>query len=86
MSFAYLKYITTVRELAGEIKKATNDYKARKIDNQEISKVVSYYAEHFPEKLFDGEDLNTTIKQIIGIKRTSLVVMLLNENQQRGGK
>lgn len=77
MSENYVQYPTTVKELAAELKKILNDYRARKIGNEEVKAAVLWYAESCPEKLFDADKLNPTISRLIGIKRLAVVNTLL---------
>lgn len=81
MGNEYLKYPTTVKLLAGEIIKVCNDYNARKINNDEIKEIILWYATKMPDKLFMANDLNPTIKKIIGSKRIFLINTLLDGYQ-----
>lgn len=81
MSFRYLQYPTKVKELAAEIIKACNDYKARKIGNEELREVIFYYASKYPEKLFNGAELNPTITKVIGKQRVEIINKLLEGYQ-----
>lgn len=77
MGFRYMQYPTKVKELAVEIITACNDYKARKIDNDELKEVILYYASKYPDKLFNGPDFNPTIKKMIGKQRIELLNNIL---------
>lgn len=81
MDFQYMQYPTKVKEVANEIIRACNDYKARKIGNIQLKEVVMYYAMNYPEKLFNAEDLNPTIKKMIGQQRIDIVNKLLEGYQ-----
>jgi uncharacterized protein (TIGR04540 family) len=83
MTQEYLLFPTSVKSLAFEIKAACNDYYARKISNDQIREVILGYAENVPEKLFFANDLNPTVKTIIGKKRIDLINGLLSGYQLR---
>ena len=83
MELKYLKYPSTVKLLAEEIKKVCNDYYERLIGNKEIEEVIVWYASMFPEKLFEGDELNPTITKIIGKKRVRLINGLLESKETR---
>lgn len=83
----YLQYPATIKALAAEIKKACNDYYARRITNDRIKEIIMWYATYAPDKLFAAEQLNPTVSTIIGKKRVRLVLDLLDGYQhQIGGK
>jgi len=77
MSEKYLQYPSTVKELAAELNKILNDYRARKIGNEEVRNSVLWYAEACPDKLFDAEDINITVKRFLGKKRLTVLKTLL---------
>lgn len=77
----YMAYPLTIKGLAYELINVFNDYRARKIDNSTLREVVFWYADNCPEKLFNGADLNTTIKRVIGIQRTNLLNTVLDGYQ-----
>ena len=79
----YIAYPSTVKELAKEIVRITDDYRARRISNDEIKEAVLWYANSVPLKLFDGTDYNPTVKKIIGQRRIELLDALLVGYQQR---
>ncbi|MEG3006122.1 MAG: TIGR04540 family protein [Oscillospiraceae bacterium] len=82
MDFQYMQYPTKVKEVAAELIRACNDYKARKIGNKELKEVVLYYASNYPEKLFNGSDINPTVKKIIGQNRIEFLNKVLDGYQQ----
>ncbi len=82
MGNQYMQYPTTVKALAYEIKKACNDYTARKINNDQIREIIFWYATKVPDKLFSAEKLNPTVIAIIGKKRERLVNDLLDGYQR----
>lgn len=77
MSDNYLQYPTTVKELAGELVKICDDYKSRRISNTEIKSMVEWYAKKTPDMLFSFDEINPTIRKIIGKRRERIVVSLL---------
>lgn len=81
MTFNYMQYPTKVKEIATEIIKSCNDYKARKISNDELKEVILYYATKYPEKLFNGAELNSTVTKIIGKQRIELINKILEGYQ-----
>lgn len=81
MEFEYMEFPTTVKELAAEIIKACNDYKARRIGNNKLKQVIMYYAAQFPEKFFNASDLNPTVKKTIGSQRVAIVNKMLEGYQ-----
>ena len=82
----YILYPSTIKALAEEIKRACNDYNARRINNDEIKEVINWYAENQADKLFAAEEINPTISKIIGKKRVNLINILLESPQKHGGK
>lgn len=85
MNDKYMAYPLTVKDLANEIIKACNDYKARRIDNEQIKEIMLWYANTVPEKLFNGAEYNPTVTKIIGSRRIELLNTLLVGYQQRIG-
>lgn len=79
----YMKYPSTVKALAAEIKSACNAYFSRKATNEEIKEIILWYASSQPDKLFWGNEINPTVSKIIGKKRLRLINDLLTEHQQR---
>lgn len=76
----YMQYPNTVKGLAEELKAACDDYFAKKINNDRIQEIIAWYASSQADKLFVGDQLNSTITKIIGKRR----VRLLNDLLQRG--
>jgi hypothetical protein len=81
MTDKYMMYPTGVVELANELKKAVNDYKARKISTSELQEIVLFWAHHSPDKLFDGIDYKLTVKKVVGLRRMSVVDKMLDGYQ-----
>lgn len=76
-----MQYPTTVKEVATEIIIACNDYKARNIGNDELREAILYYASKYPEKLFNGKELNPTVTKMVGKQRVELINKLLEGYQ-----
>lgn len=77
MSDNYLQYPSTVKELAAELIKVCDDYKSRRITNSEIREIIAWYATETPEMLFAFDEINPTVRKIIGKRRERVVVSLL---------
>ena len=81
MQYEFLKYPKSIRAMAVEIRRVTNDYDARKIGNEELKEIILWYAIKCSNKLFRGEDFNPTLTQIIGRRRIKLIDELLDGYQ-----
>lgn len=79
----YIAYPETIVKLSKELRKVVDDYISRKITNEELKKIVTFYADTSPEKLFNGMDYNITIKRKIGVKRLRIIEGLLNGYQHK---
>lgn len=79
----YIAYPETIVKLARELIKVVDDYTSRKITNEDLRKVILFYADNSPDKLFNGLDYNITIKRKIGVKRLRIIESLLNGYQHR---
>ena len=79
----FLLYPTTVKMLAAEINSACDAYISRKISTQELQAVIWHYAKHYPKMLFNAQDLNPTVLNRIGKRRTLLVNKMLEGYQYR---
>ena len=86
MENEYMKYPSTVKALAKELKKVCNDYNSRQIGNDRIKEIIDWYAANQAEKLFAADQINPTISKIIGKKRLSLITDLLEAPEENGGK
>ena len=75
----YALYPSTTTELIPDLKKVIDDYKARKITNQEVKDVIAFYAEKHPEKLYDEDNYNKTVKRLIGKRRLDTLDRILND-------
>lgn len=79
----FMMYPTTVKTLAAEINNACDAYISRKIGTEELRKLILHYAENYPDMLFNTQDLNPTVLNRIGKKRTNLVNKMLQGYQQK---
>lgn len=86
MGNEYMRYPSTVKALAEELKKACNDYNSRQISNDRIKEIIDWYAANQSEKLFAADQINPTISKIIGKKRLRLITDLLDAPEENGGK
>lgn len=78
MNSKYMLYPIKVKDLANELITVCNDYKARRINNSELREIILFFASTHHEKLFNGDDLNPTVKKIIGKKRINLINKILD--------
>jgi len=81
MEYEFLKYPSSVKALAEEIKRVTADYSARRLGNDDFKNIFLWYANYCGDKLFQGQDYNPTIKAIIGKRRIKLIDMVLDGYQ-----
>lgn len=79
----FILYPSTIKMLASEIIQACDAYKSRKVDNDELRKIIMHYANNYPEMLFDGDRLNPTVLNRIGKKREIIVNKVLENYQYR---
>jgi uncharacterized protein (TIGR04540 family) len=77
----YIKDPGTIKDLAFEIKKITDDYWGRRIHEASAKELIFYWSKYHGDKFFMGADLNPTVKIIIGKKRINLINLWLNETQ-----
>ncbi len=79
----FMTYPTTVKMLAAEIITACDAYISRKIEAEELKKLILHYAIIYPEMLFNAQELNPTVLNRIGKKREKLVNKMLEGYQQK---
>lgn len=79
MEYEYLKYPRSVVALSEEIKRVVNDYDARRIGNDEVKDIILWYANTCPQKLYQGQGYNKSVKKLIGKRRTELLDAVLKE-------
>jgi len=81
MSYEFREIIFTIRELAREIVAACDAYKSRVISADDLKSIISHYARQYPDKIFNGPDINPTVKLIAGKKRAAILYDILEEYQ-----
>ncbi|MBU3190751.1 TIGR04540 family protein [Clostridium bowmanii] len=80
----YIKYPPTTKILIEEIKRACDDYIARRINENELKNIIWTWADNVGEKMFNGSyDFNPTIIQRVGTKRLTIVKHMLNGHQYK---
>lgn len=77
----FLLYPTTVKMLTAEIINVCDAYLSRKIGHTELESIIIHFANNYPKMLFNAQDLNPTILNRIGKKRTTLVNKMLEGYQ-----
>lgn len=70
--------VKTVRDFSDILIELCNAYKKREISYQVLVEAIKQLTKLYPEKLFNGNDLNSSVKQIIGIKRTALIKSIVD--------
>ena len=74
----YIMHPSSVKGLGAEITKVCNDYRARKLSEQELKRLVCHWATCYGTMLFAGPNcFNPTIVKIIGAKRLRLMETML---------
>jgi len=80
----YIKYPPTTKILIEEIKRACDDYIARRISENELKNVIWAWADNVGDKMFNGSyEFNPTITQRVGTKRLTIVNHMLDGHQYR---
>lgn len=71
----YIKHPKTVVQLAEELKKACDEYWTRRtLTEIELKELIYIWADS--GKLLQGNDINSSVKKIIGKKRIELVMKM----------
>lgn len=78
-----LRNPTTVKMLARQIIIACDEYTSLKISEKSFRELIIYYALNHSDKLFYTNELNPTILNRIGKKRTQLVKLMVSDLQIR---
>lgn len=76
-----IKSPRTIKGLAYEINNVCDNYWARKIPEIDAKNFIIYWSKFEAEKLFKGAEINSTIRKIIGKKRTELLNKWLEGTQ-----
>jgi len=82
MSYSFREGITTVKELASEIKAACDAYKRREITSDALKGHILRYAHLYPDMMFEGNGYNPTVKKIVGQRRIILMDVSLEGFQK----
>lgn len=77
----YMLYPMSVLEPSYEMRKAVDDYKARRISSAELQETVLAWANNAPDKFFDGADYKLTLKKVVGVRRMAVVTKMLDGYQ-----
>jgi uncharacterized protein (TIGR04540 family) len=72
-----MKHPKTIKDMAYEIRKAVDMYWARQISEIELKEILFFWATNEGKKLFKANDLNPTVKFLIGERREDLINKLL---------
>lgn len=79
----FLKYPKNIKDLAFELRRVIDLYWARQIDEKDLREIVMYYGLNEGKKIFKANDLNPTVKIIIGCKRADVVSKMLDGLQTK---
>jgi len=80
----YIKHPPTTKILIEEIKRACDDYIARRISENELKNIIWAWADNAGEKMFNGSyEFNPTITQRVGTKRLAIVTHMLDGHQYK---
>lgn len=81
MSDKYILYPKTVVQLSEEIKTLCDNYWDKKVEEDEVKRLILHWAKNTSFLFYEGdfveENLNKSIKKIIGKKRVELLFTLL---------
>jgi uncharacterized protein (TIGR04540 family) len=69
-----IKNPKNVKELGREIRKVCDGYWGRELSEEDAKEMVAYWVKHENRKLFKAEELNPTIRIVIGLKREELIL------------
>lgn len=76
----YIKIPKTVVQLANEIKRSCDAYWNRELDENELRELVFAWSRN--SKLLQDNDINRSIKKIVGQKRVDLINKMLDGYQR----
>lgn len=79
----FIRHPKTRTELAAEIKKACDSYWGREITEAQLKEILYHWALKENKKLFQGQEINPTIKIKLGVKRLDLVNNMLDGLQNK---
>lgn len=72
----YIKIPKTVVQLADELKRSCDAYWDRELEEKYLKELIFSWSKN--SKLLQGDDINRSIKKIIGQKRVGLIKCILN--------
>lgn len=72
----YIKIPKTVVQLADELKRSCDAYWDRELEEKYLEELIFSWSKN--SKLLQGDDINRSIKKIIGQKRVGLIKCILN--------
>jgi len=75
----YIRYPPTVKVLVEEIKRASDDYFARQLPEEQLRSITLEWAKTSGDKLFAGpHQFSSTVEQRLGQKRLKLINIMLS--------
>lgn len=77
--YGYTAYPETIVELAKQLKDITDDYRQRKITNDDFEEIISFHVENNSEKLFTDDKYNITVQRFLGKRRLSVLDTVLEQ-------
>lgn len=78
----YILYPVTKRGLAGELKRALDDYADGKVSNTELASLVAAWVSNC-DFMLEGGHLATGVASYLGKRRVSIVERVLQSNRGR---
>lgn len=81
MEYEYKQYPASVVELAYEIRRIVDDYRARKVSNADFVEILQFYSVNQSEKLYTGKEYNITIQRKVGKRRMAVIDKVLDGSQ-----
>lgn len=78
-----LRNPTTIKMLAKQVITACDEYTSLKMTEKSFRELIIYYAINHSDKLFYVNELNPTILNRIGKRRTRLVKLMISDLQIR---
>jgi len=61
-----------------EIRRITDDYRKRELNNRELQEAIVWYSRTVPHLLFEGPDYNPTIKRKCGERRMAILKAIID--------
>lgn len=83
----YILYPKTVVQITDEIKLLFSDYWDRKISKEDVKDILQHWAKNTPFLFYSAdfteENLNKSVRKIIGKKRVDLLFNILGEEDNK---